>query len=71
MAFFGTTTTEYKAVQCLTPELVNAVQNDLCEISNQLLSRGMITEASHGALEQSDNELQSSPFLGFSIPYIQ
>ena len=151
MAFFGTTTPEYKAVQRLTAELVNAVQNDLFEVNNQLLSHGMITVASHDEftdlrsataherasklirtilnkikmdsrnfdilvkvldenelyyrsvldklesyrkrenltrsalstdregqnlahsldLEQSDNELESSPFLGFSAPYIQ
>ena len=151
MAFSGTTTPEYKAVQRLTAELVNAVQNDLFEVSNQLLSRGMITVVSHDEftdlrsataherasklirtilnkikmdsrnfdtlvqvlgenelyyksvldklesyrerenltrsalstdregqnlahsldLEQSDNELESSPFLRFSTPYIQ
>ena len=151
MAFSGTTTPEYKAVQRLTAELVIAVQSDLCEVSNHLLSRGMITESSHGEftdlrlasahvrasnlirtilnkikmdsrnfdtlvkvlgenelyyksvldklesyrerenltrsalstdresqnlahsldLEQSDNELESNPFLGFSTPYKQ
>ena len=138
-------------MQRLTAELVIAVQNDLFDVSNQLLSRGMITVASHDEftdlrsataherasklirtildkikmdsrnfdtlvkvlgenelyyrsvldklksyrerenltrsalstdresqnlafssdLEQSDNELESSPFLRFSTPYIQ
>ena len=48
MALSGTTTPEYKAVQRLTADLVNAVQNDLCEVSNHLLSRGTITEANLG-----------------------
>ena len=47
MSFSGIKTREYKLVQRLVPELTSAVQDDLVEISNQLLKHGMITEESH------------------------
>ena len=47
MNFSGIDTPEYKIVQQLAPELRTAVQDDLCEISDLLLSRGMITEERH------------------------
>ena len=47
MNFSGIDTPEYKIVLRLAPELRTAVQDDLCEISDLLLSRGMITEERH------------------------
>ena len=38
---------EYQLVQQLVPDLKLAVQDDICEISDLLLSRGMITDANH------------------------
>ena len=43
----GTDSAEYKVIQRLTPELRTAIQDDLQDISDHLLSCGMITQESH------------------------
>ena len=43
----GTDSPEYKLIQRLTPELRTAIQDDLHDISDHLLSCGMITQESH------------------------
>ena len=40
-------TPQYKIIKQLTPDLTNAVKNDLCDLSNRLLSHGLITEENH------------------------
>lgn len=43
----GTGTPEYKLIQRLTPELRTAIQDDLQDISDHLLSRGIITRENY------------------------
>ena len=43
----GEDTPQYKTIQRLMPELTIAVQDSLCDLSNRLLSRGLITTENH------------------------
>ena len=65
MSFSGINTPEYKCVQRLVPELTSAVQNDLVEISNQLLKHGVITTGNHN--EFTDPRLASSHVRASSL----
>ena len=65
MSFSGNKTKEYKLVQRLIPELTSAVQNDLVEISNQLLKHGVITTGNHN--EFTDPRLASSHVRASSL----
>ena len=43
----GEDTPQYKIIQRLMPELTIAVQDNLCDLSNRLLSHGLITTENH------------------------
>lgn len=41
------TSPQYRIIQQLTPELTDAVKDNLCDLSNHLLKHGLITENNH------------------------